>query len=260
MSAQQEVLATAAGGTYKVASGDTGEKIAQKLGVSFPELEKANPGVNWNALQIGQTLHVPGKTAVPALNPPSQGDNDGTNGGGPVKNYSGPATSFPGWHDWQKWSLMWARNEKVMRINDTPEIVKDIQDAIEQVAKETKIDRRVILCTIMQESQGNVHVRTTVSPDGSVRNPGLMQSHNGVEFDPKNPKGSILQMVKDGTEGTKSGDGLVQLLKKYDDNIYEALRGYNSGSVDKSNLSNGLGATASYVSDIANRLCGAPPN
>ena len=38
--------------------------------------------------------------------------------------------------------------------------------------------------------------------------------------------------------------------------IYQALRVYNSGSIDESNLSNGLGATDSYVSDIANRLQG----
>jgi LysM repeat protein len=249
-----------ASGTYKVVAGDTGEGIAKKLGVAFSELEVANPGVNWNKLQLGQTLHAPGHRPGTPMNPPSAGDDKGTNGGGPVVAYSGPASNFPDSKHWQKWSLMWARNEKVMLINDTPEYVQYIKQAIETVAKEAKVDRRVILCTIMQESQGNVHVRTTISPDGSVRNPGLMQTHNGVEFDASNAKGSILQMVRDGVEGTKFGDGLTQLLARYDNNIYEALRGYNSGSVDKSNLSNGLGATNSYVSDIANRLAGAPPN
>ena len=38
--------------------------------------------------------------------------------------------------------------------------------------------------------------------------------------------------------------------------VYKALRLYNSGRVDESNLSNGLGATDSYVSDIAHRLQG----
>jgi len=42
----------------------------------------------------------------------------------------------------------------------------------------------------------------------------------------------------------------------YEKNWYEVARAYNSGSVDKTNLSNGLGATDSYVSDIANRLLG----
>ncbi len=40
------------------------------------------------------------------------------------------------------------------------------------------------------------------------------------------------------------------------DCIYKALRAYNSGSVNPNNLSDPRGATASYVSDIANRLCG----
>jgi hypothetical protein len=38
--------------------------------------------------------------------------------------------------------------------------------------------------------------------------------------------------------------------------VYPALREYNSGSVDPSNLSNGLGATDSYVSDVSQRLGG----
>ena len=41
-----------------------------------------------------------------------------------------------------------------------------------------------------------------------------------------------------------------------DTTIYQALREYNTGDIDESNLSNGLGATDSYVSDIANRLLG----
>jgi hypothetical protein len=37
------------------------------------------------------------------------------------------------------------------------------------------------------------------------------------------------------------------------------LRAYNSGSVNEMDLSDGLGATASYVSDCANRLLGVVP-
>lgn len=82
-----------------------------------------------------------------------------------------------------------------------------------------------------------------------------MQSHNGVEFNPKDPAGSILQMIRDGTEGTKHGDGLKQLKQKYG-NYYEAFRAYNSGSVNKRDLNDPVGATASYVRDAANRLMG----
>lgn len=38
--------------------------------------------------------------------------------------------------------------------------------------------------------------------------------------------------------------------------IYQALRIYNSGSLNPNDLSDGRGATPSYVSDIANRLQG----
>jgi len=82
-----------------------------------------------------------------------------------------------------------------------------------------------------------------------------MQSHNGVSFDPKNPTGSILQMIRDGTEGTKDGPGLKQLYKQYG-NYYEAFRAYNSGSVNKDDLNDPKGATGSYVRDAANRLMG----
>jgi hypothetical protein len=246
---------------YKVISGDTGNGIAQKLGDSLSDLEVANPGVNWNNLQIGESLEIPksnGSNPAHGLSPPQSGD-PGTNGDPTIRYYSGPASNFPDTDRWQKFSLRWERNAGVMRINDSAEQIDFIKKAIEQVAAESGIEKRVILCTIMQESQGNVHVRTTVSPDGRVRNPGLMQTHNGVEFSNADPRGSILQMVRDGVEGTKFGDGLTQLLGRYG-SIYAALRGYNSGSVDQSNLSNGLGATNNYVSDIANRLMGAPPN
>ena len=63
-------------------------------------------------------------------------------------------------------------------------------------------------------------------------------------------------MVQDGTQGTASGNGLVQNLNIYG-NAYSAARGYNSGYIPKSgNLSEAAGATACYVSDIANRLTG----
>lgn len=82
-----------------------------------------------------------------------------------------------------------------------------------------------------------------------------MQSHNGVAFDPKDPAGSILQMIRDGTEGTKDGPGLKQLHAKYG-NYYSAFRAYNSGSVDPKDLNDALGATATYVQSAANRLMG----
>ena len=63
-------------------------------------------------------------------------------------------------------------------------------------------------------------------------------------------------MVQDGTQGTAGGAGLVQNLNLYGD-LYKAARGYNSGYIPANgNLSAAAGATACYVSDIANRLTG----
>jgi glucan 1,3-beta-glucosidase len=89
-----------------------------------------------------------------------------------------------------------------------------------------------------------------------------MQAYAGsVSFDPNNQAASILQMVKDGTQGTSQGPGLVQWFNNQEfvgfntnGNPYEVCRGYNSGSINFNDLSDPQGATAAYVSDIANRL------
>ncbi|MFD0683365.1 LysM peptidoglycan-binding domain-containing protein [Actinomadura fibrosa] len=44
---------------YFVKAGDTGRGIAGKLGISFSTLRSLNPGVNWDALHVGQRLRVP---------------------------------------------------------------------------------------------------------------------------------------------------------------------------------------------------------
>lgn len=58
-----------------------------------------------------------------------------------------------------------------------------------------------------------------------MTNPGLMQSHDGSSFvgnsaSTSAQQTSITQMIIDGTQGTTSGDGLVQAINDYG-NIYE---------------------------------------
>lgn len=115
-----------------------------------------------------------------------------------------------------------------MKFNDSDSEIALIKKSIEQVARESGVDVRVILCIIVQESGGNVRIPTT---DNGVRNPGIMQSHNGVIFNPGDLSGSILQMIRDGTEGTRDGDGLKQNFARQG-NWYAAFREYNSGSVN----------------------------
>ncbi|KXT10672.1 hypothetical protein AC579_4781 [Pseudocercospora musae] len=253
--------------TYTVQSGDTLWSISQKLGVSLQALEAANPGVtpdklqkhdislealeaanpgvNASSLQVGQVLNLP-----PGSTPGT------TNSGQPNNsiyvNYDGPASNFPDAKLWANYDTLWAQNRRLMAYHDSPTETALIKSSIDRVSSESGVDRRVILCIIVQESGGNARVRTTFN---GVLNPGLMQSHNGVGLNPADPAGSILQMIRDGTEGTKDGDGLKQCYAKYG-NWYSAFRAYNSGSVNQNDLNDPVGATAHYVRDAANRLMG----
>lgn len=239
--------------TYTIKAGDTLAEIAKNHGISLQALEAANPGINPTRLQLGQVIKLPSKQGNP---PPGNGDipgsHGGTQGGGGYIQYGGPASNFPDPSQWQQYSLLWTSNIRLMKFHDSDSEIGFIKQAIETVARESGVDVRAILCIIMQESGGNVRVTST---SNGVNNPGIMQSHNGVSFDPKDPAGSILYMVRDGTEGTPSGDGLKQLLHKYG-NYYSAFRGYNSGSVNPKDLNDPVGATPGYVRDAANRLMG----
>ncbi|OAP59546.1 hypothetical protein AYL99_06844 [Fonsecaea erecta] len=48
-----------AANTYTVVAGDFGWAIASSLGCSWDALNGANPGVDWDNLQVGQTLNIP---------------------------------------------------------------------------------------------------------------------------------------------------------------------------------------------------------
>ena len=161
---------------------------------------------------------------------------------------------------------MFSSCSQYRQANDNGNEVGSIYNAIQRVAMETKVDHRFILAVILQESGGCVRVPTS---NFGVRNPGLMQDHNGdatcnsdrsgVVQNPC-PQDVITRMVREGTAGTNDGDGLAQCInesRKGDVTAYYiAARLYNSGSVDGSgDLCKGI-ATHCYSSDIANRLTG----
>jgi len=194
-------------------------------------------------------------------------NNGNTNDGGSATNtpytyYSGPASNFPDPSEWVSFDAMFEANRPIMSQScgwnnwgpdNSNHLNNYIKTYIQDVARDSLVDHRIILAIIMQESNGCLRVPTT---NNGVRNPGLMQSHNGMEFNPAAPCTTIHQMIIDGTQGTVDGDGLVQLVNTYGD-YYSAARAYNSGSIASSgNLSDGNGATSCYVSDIANRLTG----
>jgi LysM repeat protein len=235
----------ASGATYTIKAGDTFTTMAASFNTTVAAVEAANPGVNPTTLQIGQIINLPpGVTGGQSTG--------GTPNTGSFINYSGPASSFPDPSQWASYASLWQQNSSLMTYNDNASEITLIGSAITTVSQESGIDARVILCIIMQESGGNVRVGNT---NNGVNNTGIMQAFNGVSFNPSDPAGSILQMVRDGTEGTASGPGFKQAFERYG-NYYVALRVYNSGSVDLNQLNDPLGATANYVEDVANRLMG----
>ncbi|RPB00878.1 hypothetical protein L873DRAFT_1736036 [Choiromyces venosus 120613-1] len=197
-------------------------------------------------------------------------DSSFTNGNGGYKDpkyywcFRGIKENFPPIGNWMNFYDMFNLNQRTSMVShDSGQEQGAIYDAIVKVSQEAKVDARLILAVIMQESSSNVHVPCT---NNGVKNCGLMQAYTGsVSYDPNNMVASILRMVRDGTQGTAYGPGYVQWISqnsetKYagdtEGNVYQAARGYNSGQINFSDLSDGKGATASYVSDLANRLQG----
>lgn len=151
--------------------------------------------------------------------------------------------------------------------NDSEEEIANIKSAVKSVAASADgIDERFILAIIMQESKGCVRVVTT---SYATENPGLMQTHAGTgscntpTVQTPCPDSEIVQMVKDGTLGTATGDGLEQCKQKQaagqpdaTSAWYRTARQYNGGSIAANgNLEEGC-CTLTYASDVANRLTG----
>ncbi|MCJ1246775.1 hypothetical protein MMC30_003984 [Trapelia coarctata] len=170
--------------------------------------------------------------------------------------YSGPASAFPGQNTWKDFDTIFNLNKhEMLQTGDSGEDVGRIYNAVKEAAK-IGVEERVIFCIIMQESTGNVGVGTPNDQDGNPTG-GLMQAEESPAFPGKHNLGQaqITSMVVAGTKHYKAN---LQQLDNKDtaETIYKALRLYNSGSINESNLSDGKGATDSYVSDIANRLQG----
>ncbi|KAH8879968.1 hypothetical protein GQ53DRAFT_670902 [Thozetella sp. PMI_491] len=173
--------------------------------------------------------------------------------------YHGPSSNFPPKNQWKSLEEIFNINKAEMgQTGNTSEDIGRIWNAVKECAK-LGVDERVIFCIIMQESTGNVGVRTTINADGHGT-AGLMQCDGSPGFPGKHglSQANITSMVRAGTNHFKAN------MKEHGntdtaDCIYKALRSYNSGSCSSNNLSDGRGATPAYVSDIANRLCARRP-
>ena len=201
-------------------------------------------------------------------------------GGGSYQTFKGDGSTGAGWPDKSAWVAFedaFGNNKATMQTFDSDDEINDIHDSINSVSSQTGVDSRFILAVMMQESRGNVRVGTTAVDHA---NPGLMQSHQGVDCIGQTPcpASVITQMIQDGAGGTSSGDGLKQLVNFRASSplfsnanseiyfrgisgdqaidVYKAARIYNSGSLDASGDLATNGATPCYASDIANRLIG----
>ncbi|KAH3147357.1 hypothetical protein KXW18_005344 [Aspergillus fumigatus] len=164
--------------------------------------------------------------------------------------FRGSAANFPPIQNWMGFTAMFDLNQQTsMALVESGPIQGAIWNAIVEVSAAAKVDPRLILAVVMQESSGNVYVGCT---NNGVQNCGLMQAYAGsVSFNPNDPQGSITQMIIDGTQGTAQGGGLVQWFNNENvgantgGNPYNVLRGYNSGSINFNDLDDSQGATAS---------------
>ncbi|KAF2859252.1 carbohydrate-binding module family 18 protein [Piedraia hortae CBS 480.64] len=214
-------------------------------------------------------------TSDPVKGNPPPSPYSGGQGSDSYKHYTGngePSSGWPSQDSWVSFDHMWNSNLQLISsscvefsqtINSKDEN-NDLKSAIQSVANDANIDPRFVLAIVMQESKGCVRAPTTTY---SVPNPGLMQSHDGSgtcnsagSGQVPCPSSTIEQMVRDGVDGTASGDGLKQGIARAgcDDvsRYYKAARIYNSGSIPSSGDLGAAGATTCYASDIANRLTG----
>lgn len=158
---------------YTIKSGDTFWSISQAAGISIAEIEAANPGVLATNLQVDQVINVPAKSGGEGLPPPPPPISPATTNGdqavfqvsslpttGEYIRYSGPASNFPDPQTWAKYELLWEQNRQLMGLHNSESEIEHIRNAIEIVSKDSGVDARVIVCVIVQESGGDVRVRT----------------------------------------------------------------------------------------------------
>lgn len=189
---------------------------------------------------------------------------------------------YPSITEWLSFDKMWEINlPHITSVNSQAgsNFPSLIHDAIQKVSQDSKVDARLILAVVLQESAGNVNVACT-----DVNHCGLMQAPPGSgSFDAKDPSGSILNMIQDGVYGIDplravqasenlphGAPGLLQYLNggpddlywidsQYWGNPYAAVHLYNGGTISSQDLTReeyGNPVTKVYANDITSRLTG----
>ncbi|KAI4283125.1 MAG: hypothetical protein L6R38_002389 [Xanthoria sp. 2 TBL-2021] len=203
------------------------------------------------------TSTTTGSTAGPSNVPP---------GTGSLQCYR-LASEFPPSSQWVSLQTLidTSRPDMIGSSNDGPDEADAVIAAVQSVSESAGIDPRLGFATMMQESSGKV--RPIIGDNG--KSYGLFQAQiPGIPLCndyAKNecPEEVITTQVEFGIfghagTGSPVSPGIAYWMEAEAGNVGRALRGYNTGSVpDPNDLTQSRGATASYVSDVANRLTGA---
>jgi len=182
---------------------------------------------------------------------------------------SGPdMNAYPSKNEWLSFKDMWEINSpEIQKKNNGADYGDAIKTAIQDVSKTSKVDSRLILAIIMQESTGGVNIPCT---GGGGSDCGLMQFRGGAVFSKADPSGSIHQMISNAVFGANGKPGFLQYFaggatdlswidQKYWGNPYAAAHIYNAGSISSTLLNKQEGDnlnSKSYANDIASRLLG----
>ncbi|CAL8582990.1 hypothetical protein XPA_008628 [Xanthoria parietina] len=177
------------------------------------------------------------------------------------------ASEFPPSSQWVSLQTLidTSRPDMVGSSNDGPNEADAAIAAVQSVSESAGLDPRIGFAMMMQESSGKV--RPIIGDYG--KSYGLFQAQiPGIPLCndyAKNecPEDVITTQVEFGIfghagTGSPVAPGIAYWMGAEGGNVGRALRGYNTGSVpDPNDLTQAGGATASYVSDVANRLTGA---
>ncbi|KAF2476685.1 uncharacterized protein BDR25DRAFT_210346 [Lindgomyces ingoldianus] len=165
---------------------------------------------------------------------------------------------YPPKGEWLSFNALWGINSPTIVKNNKDSAYADfIKQGIQDVSRASKVDARLILSIIMQESGGNAQVECTGYD--YKRDCGIMQMRGAANFSSSEPEKSIREMIEDSVYGVSEPGDLSWIKGTFwQGNPFAAAHLYNAGSVEE-NLTVQVGENLNskwYANDIASRLLG----
>jgi LysM repeat protein len=239
---------------YHVASGDTLSQIAEKYHVSLDALLVANPGVNPNALTLGQMLNIPGSPA----------------------NIAGEATPTPVPLPVEQVACYRAADRGlwcfVLLHDDGSEIIEDVTAQITLMGTDSKpvtSQTALLLLDIVPPSQ-SMPLTAYFEPDVPTNVQPQVQILTGIRLLPGDPRylpaaiqNSLVQVAWSGLSALITGDVVLPATSKGASTVWVAAVAYDgSGKVVgvrrwESSTRLGAGATMPFsfiIASVANKI------